>query len=141
MISKVDAIATEVEDNVLNAHTVIGLDTPMIDAISYMVGLPVILIWLSLQIIQRVRVLYQGAHPQLSGSFLPPTNMKSTFASLKQSNLLPLLMLPRPAMSLLALHIHLHLGSFILEPLIISMVIKTFFFSYLYVSFTHYYLS
>ena len=30
-------------------------------------------------------------------------------------------------MSLLALHIHLHLGSLILEPLIISLVIKTFF--------------
>ena len=43
-------------------------------------------------------------------------------------------------MSLLALHIHLYLGSLILEPLIISLVIKTFFFSYLSVSFTHYYL-
>ena len=30
-------------------------------------------------------------------------------------------------MSLLALHIHLHLGSLILEPLIISLVIKTSF--------------
>ena len=34
-------VATEVEDNVLNAHIVIGLDTPVIDAISYMADLPV----------------------------------------------------------------------------------------------------
>ena len=53
--------------------------------------------------------------------------MRSTFVSLKQPNLPPLLLLPRPVMSLLALHIHLHLGSLILEPLIISLVIKTFF--------------
>ena len=53
--------------------------------------------------------------------------MKSTFVSLKQPNLPPLLLLPKPVMSLLALHIHLHLGSLILEPLIISLVIKTFF--------------
>ena len=51
----------------------------VINAISYIVDLPVLLIWLSLQIIQRVRVLSQGAHPHLSGSFLPPTNMKCTF--------------------------------------------------------------
>ena len=51
MIAKVDAVVTEVEDNVLNAHTVIGLETPMIDAIGYMVDLPVLLIWLSLLII------------------------------------------------------------------------------------------
>ena len=53
--------------------------------------------------------------------------MRSTFVSLKQPNLPPLLLLPRPIMSLLALHIHLHLGSLILEPLIISLIIKTFF--------------
>ena len=51
-ISEVDAVATEVEDSVLNAHIVIGLDTPVIDAISYMADLPVLLIWLSLPIIQ-----------------------------------------------------------------------------------------
>ena len=33
MIPEVDAVATKVEDNVLNAHTIIGLDTPVIDAI------------------------------------------------------------------------------------------------------------
>ena len=38
------------------AHTVIGLDTPMIDAISYMADLLVLLIWLSLLIIQHVQV-------------------------------------------------------------------------------------
>ena len=37
-------VAIEVEDNVLNAHTVIGLDTPVIDAISYMANLLVLLI-------------------------------------------------------------------------------------------------
>ena len=127
MITEVDAVTTKVEDNVLNAHTVIGLDTPVIDAISYMADLLVLFIWLSLLIIQHVRVLFQGAHPHLRGSFLRPMNMRSTFVSLKQPNLLPMLLLPRPIMSLLALHIPLHLGSLILEPLIISLVIKTFF--------------
>ena len=89
--------------------------------------LPVLLIWLSLLIIQRVQVLSQGVHPHLRGSFLRPTNMRSTFVSLKQPNLPPLLLLPIPIMSLLALHVHLHLGSLILESLIISLVIKTFF--------------
>ena len=127
MIPEVDAIATEIEDNVLNAHTVISLDTLVIDDISYMADLPVLLIWLSLLIIKHVRVLSQGAHPHLRGSFLRPTNMRSTFVSFKQPNLSPLLLLLRPVMSLFALHIHLHLGSLILEPLIISLVIKTFF--------------
>ena len=122
-----DAVATKVEDNVLNAHTAIGLDTPMIDAISYMADLLVLLIWLNLLIIQHVRVLSQGAHSHLRGSFLRPVNMRSTFISLKQPNLPPLLLLPRPIMFLLTLHIHQHLGSLILEPLIISLVIKTFF--------------
>ena len=103
------------------------LDTPVIDAISYMADLTILLIWLSFMIIQRVRVLSHGAPPHLKGSFLRPENMRSTFVSLKQTNLLSLLLLPRPVMSLLALHIHLHLGSLILEPLIISLVIKTFF--------------
>ena len=44
MILEVDVVATEVEDNVLNAHTVIGLDTLVIDAISYMVDLTELLI-------------------------------------------------------------------------------------------------
>ena len=120
-------VEIEVEDNVHDAHTVIGLDIPVIDSISYMANLPVLLIWISLLIIQRVQVLSQGAHPHLKRSFLSSTNMRSTFISLKQPNHLPLLLLPRPVMSLLALHIHLHLGSLILEPLIISLVIKTFF--------------
>ena len=139
--SRVDAIAIEVEDNVLNAHTAIGWTHLMINAISYMVDLLVLLIWPSILIIQHVRVLSQGAHPHQRGSFLRPVNMRSTFVSLRQPNLPPLLLLPRPVMSLLALHIHLHLGSLILEPLIISLVIKTFFFSYLFVSFTYNYLS
>ena len=126
-ILKMDVVVTKVEDNVLNAHIAIGLDTPMIDAISYMADFLVLLIWLSLLIIQYVRILSQGAHPHLRGSFLRPVNMRSTFVSLKHPNLPPLLMLPRPVMSLFALHIHLHLGSLILEPLIISLVIKTFF--------------
>ena len=121
--------------------TIIGSDTPVIDAISYMADLLVLLIWLSLLIIQHVRVLSQGTHPHLRGSFLRPVNMRSTFVSLKQPNLPSLLLLPRPVMSLFALHIHLHLESLILEPLIISLVIKTFFFSYLSVSFTYNYLS
>ena len=120
-------VATEVDDNVLNAHTVIGLDTLVIDAISYMADLLLLLIWLSLLIIQHVRVLSQRAHPHFRGSFLHPVNTRSTFVSLKQPNLPPLLLLPRPVMSLLALHIHLHLGSLILKPLIISLVIKTYF--------------
>ena len=127
MIPEVDAVATEVEDNVLNAHTAIGLDTPVIDAISYMADLLVLLIWLNFLIIQHVRVLSPGAHPHLRGSFLRPVNMRSTFVTLKQPNLPPSLLLPRLVMSLLALHIHQHLGSLILEPLIISLVIKTFF--------------
>ena len=85
MILEVDTVATEVkvEDNALNAHIVIGLDTPVIDAISYMADLLVLLIWLSLLIIQHVRVLSQGAHLHLRGSFLRPANIKSTFVSLK----------------------------------------------------------
>ena len=136
-----DAVAIAVEDNVLNAHTIIGLDTPVIDAISYMADLLVLLIWLSLLIIQHVRVLSQGAHPHLRGSFLRLVNMRSTFVSLKQPNFPPLLLLPIPEMSLLTLHIHLHLGSLILEPLIISLVIKPFFLLLLSVSFTYNYLS
>ena len=127
MISEVDAVAIEVKDNVLNAHTVIGLDTSVINAISYMADLPVLLIWLNLLIIQPVQVLSQGAHPHLKGSFLHPVSMRSTFVSLKQPNLPPLLLLPKLVTSLLALHVHLYLGSLILEPLIISLVIKTFF--------------
>ena len=127
MILEVDARATEVEDNVFNAHTFIGMDAPVINAISYMADLIIMLIWLSLLIIPRVRVMSQGAPLHLRGSFLRSTNMRSTFVSLKQPHLLPLLLLPRPIMSLLALHIHLHLGSVILEPLIISLVIKTIF--------------
>ena len=122
-----DAVAPEVEDNVLNAHIVISLDTPVIDAINYMVDLPVLLIWFSLLIIQRVRVLSQEALTHLKVSFLRPANMRSTFVSLKQPNLPSLLLLPRPVMSLFALHIHLHLGSLILESIIISLGIKTFF--------------
>ena len=52
MIPKVDVVAIEVEDNALNAHIVIVLDTPVIDAISNMTDLPVLLIWLGLLIIQ-----------------------------------------------------------------------------------------
>ena len=51
VIVEVDAIATEVEDNVLTTHTIIGLATPVIDDISYMVDLLVMLICLSLLII------------------------------------------------------------------------------------------
>ena len=83
MIPEVDAVATEVEDNVLNAHAVIGLDTPVIDAIGYMADLLVLLIWPSLLIIQHVRVLFQATHPHLRGSVLCPVNMRSTFVSLK----------------------------------------------------------
>ena len=87
-------VATEVEDNVLTTPTVTDLDTLVIKAISYMVNLPVLLIWLSLLISQRVRVLSQGAHPHLRVSFLRLVNMRSTFVSLKQLNLSPLLLLP-----------------------------------------------
>ena len=69
-------------------------------------------------------VLGSSSTPQ---GVIRPVNMRSTFVSLKQPNLPPLLMFPRPVMSLLALHIHLHHESLILEPLIISLVIKTFF--------------
>ena len=60
MNPKVDAVATDVEDNILNAHTVTSLATPVINAISYMANLPVMLIWLNL-LIHRVRVLSQEA--------------------------------------------------------------------------------
>ena len=83
VIPEVDVVVTEVEDNVLNAHIAIGLDTPVIDAISYMADLLILLVWLSLMIIRHVRVLSQGAHPHLKGSFLRPVNMRSTFVSLK----------------------------------------------------------
>ena len=82
-LSRGDSRGGRGEDNVLNAHTTIGLDTPVIDAISYMVDLLVLLIWLSLLIIQHVRVLSQGTHPHLRGSFLCPVNMRSPFVSLK----------------------------------------------------------
>ena len=49
--SRGDMVTTEVEDNVLTTPTVTGLDTLMINAISYMADLPVLLIWLSLLII------------------------------------------------------------------------------------------
>ena len=49
---EVDEVAIEVEDNFLTAHTVIGLATPMIDAISYMADLLGMLIWFNLLIIQ-----------------------------------------------------------------------------------------
>ena len=134
-----DAVATEVEDHVLNAHTVIGLDTLVIDAISYMVDLPVLLIWFSLLILQRVRVLSQGAHPHLKGSFLLPTSMRSTFVSLKQPNLPPLLLLPRPVETCL---------SYSSTPWIVDTGAsdhisgnKVIFSSHIFVSFTHYYLS
>ena len=48
-------LATEVEDNILTAPTVTGLDTLVINAISYMVDLPVLLIWLSLLIISEFK--------------------------------------------------------------------------------------
>ena len=124
-------VATEVEDNVLNAHTVTGLATPVIDAISYIVDLVVMPIWLNLLIIHRLslrlRVPSQGACLCLRESFLRLTNMRSTFVLLRQPNLPPLLLLLSPVTSLLALHIHLDLESLILEPLIISLVIRTFF--------------
>ena len=62
---------------------------------------------MSLWLRKRVRVLSQGANPHLRGPFLRLTNMRSTFVSLKQPNLPPLLLLPRPIMFLLALLIHL----------------------------------
>ena len=71
MIPEVDAVAPEVEDNVLIAHIVIGLDTPVIDDISYMADLPILLIWLSLLIIQRVRVVL-GSSPTPQGVILTP---------------------------------------------------------------------
>ena len=120
-------VAIEIEDNVRTAHTVTGLATPVIDVISYMIDLLIILICLNLLIIHRVQVLSQGAHPHLKESFLRPANMRSTFVSLKQPHLPPLILLPRLVMSLIALHIHLHLGFLILKPLIIYLVIRTFF--------------
>ena len=126
MVPEVDTVATEVEGHVLTAHTVTSLATLMIDAISYMADLLVMLIWIKI-LIHRVRVLSQGAHPHLRESFLLLENTRSTFISLKQPNLTPLLLVPRLVMSILALHIPLHLESLILEPLIISLVKRTFF--------------
>ena len=62
VIPEVDVVATEVEDNVLNTHIVIGLDTPVIDAISYMADLPILLVWLSLLIIQQVLSRSSSTH-------------------------------------------------------------------------------
>ena len=69
MIPEVNEVTTEVKDNVLTAHSVTGLATPVIDAISYMPDLPVILIYRVLLIIHRVRVLSQGAHPHIRELF------------------------------------------------------------------------
>ena len=90
-------------------------------------------------------VLGSSSTPQ--GVILTPSEYEEYLRLTQAAKSPPLLLLPRPVMSLLVLHIHLHLGSLILEPLIISLVIKTFFlllpFRLLYppVSFTHYYLS
>ena len=72
MILEVSAVAIEEEDNVLNAHTVIGLDTPMLDAISYMTNLPILLIWLNLLIIQRVSSSVSGSSSTPQGVIITP---------------------------------------------------------------------
>ena len=91
MIPEVDVVATEVKGNVLIAHTATELDTPMIDATSFMADLRTQLMWpnpLFLHILNlRVHVSSQGAYSHLKESFLCPANMRSTFISLKQLNL------------------------------------------------------
>ena len=72
MILEVSAVAIEEEDNVLNAHTVIGLDTPMLDAISYMTNLPILLIWLNLLIIQRISSSVSGSSSTPQGVIITP---------------------------------------------------------------------
>ena len=126
-------VATEAEDDDLAAHIVIGLATPMIVATIYMAELHIMLIWLNLRILLclrlEIRALPQGAHPHLRKSALRPTSMRITFASLKQPNLHLLHMLLKPVMPMLVLHIppHLVYGLSILEPLIISLIIRILF--------------
>ena len=92
--------------------------------------LPFSLLWLA-----------KGAPPHLWELFLRPTNIRSTSTSLRQPNLHPFRLLPRPIMPLLAFPIHLGLGFLIMEPLIIFPVIRTFFFPYPNFSSTHGYFS
>ena len=79
------------------------------------------------QLVFSLLWLPKRAHPHLRGLFLHPTSIRSTSTSLKQSNLHPLRLLPRPVMPFLAFHIHLNPEFLILEPLIIFLVIRIFF--------------
>ena len=79
------------------------------------------------QLVFSLLWLPKGAHPQLRELFLHLTSIRSTSTSLRQPNLYPFRLLPRPVIPLLAFHIHLDPGFLILEPLIIFLVIKIFF--------------
>ena len=70
----------------------------------------------------------KGAHPHLCELFLHPTSIWSTSTSLNQPNLHPFCMLSRSVMPLISFPIHLDPRFLILEPLIILMVIRIFFF-------------
>ena len=80
-----------------------------------------------------MQVLYLGRAPRKK-EILPDflkwrqvTRHPLVFRRLTDSQRTPGFWGVTPVMSLLALHIHQHLGSLILEPLIISLVINTFF--------------
>ena len=126
-------VAIEVEDNILTTHTIIGLATLVIVAINYMTNLHVLLMWPSLVIPLnlrfKVRAPLSGTHLQLHlwESSLDPVNMRVIFALLKHPNLHPLLILPRLLMFLFALHTLPDLRFSSLEPLIIYLVIRSFF--------------
>ena len=114
------------EDNALIIHTITEWVTLKIGVTSYMVVLHALLIWPSLLHSLRLRFKLQVVHFHLRESLLHPVNTRSIFASLKQPNLPPLLLLLGPIMSLpishtLPLLVH---GSSIQVHLIISLVIR-----------------
>ena len=87
-------------------HTATSLAIPVIVATSYIADLHALLIWLNLLILLilrlRVRASPEEAHTHLRESFLRPTSMRITSASLKQQNLHLLHLLPRLVMPLMS---------------------------------------
>ena len=126
-------MAIEVENNILTTHTIIGLATLMIVVINYMANLHVLLMWPSLVIPLNLRFKVRAPlpgthlHLHLRESSLDPVNMRVIFALLKHPNLHPLLILPRLLMFLFSLHTLPDIRFSSLVPLIIYLVIRSFF--------------
>ena len=123
-------VVAEIEDNVLTARTAKSLTTPVIATTNYMVDVHALLI-----MVQSSELATQSLSFASRGSYTPqgviitPNEYEEYLRPLKHPNLHLLLMLPKPIMSLLVLHIPLHFvhGFSTLEPLIISLVIRNFF--------------